>query len=201
MKMFRKVAILVVMVGTMTMLITGCGGDKKETEETISRQEYLELKEQMDRIEEMLKAMDKREQEEMAQRKQQEDNQQEKSSTEPAKKPEAPKELEELLKIVLIENDYNQNERKPKVFTSSYEAMSEDGTKLNREGKITVMLYGDVQKLEYTDSSSGFVTYEQIELIHNSDYESFEHICEKNVKTVFKATKTDGTELFFTVKR
>lgn len=201
MKMLRKVVILAVMLGTMIFLITGCGGNEKnQTEETISRQEYLELKEQMDRMEEMLQEMEKRAQEEEAQRKSQQQSQSSKEET-TTDKTNTPKKTADSLQVVLIENEYNQKERKPKVFASSYEAMSDDGTKLNQAGKVTVMLYGDVQMVEYTNSNSDFVTYEQISITKSSDYSSFVYICEKNVKSIFRVTMEDGTQLFLTVKK
>lgn len=174
MKKLRKISVLVVMFILICVVLSGCG--KKE------KVYYAITEEQFEQIMQLID-----------QNNANNENQTQAPVSEGA-------EEEKPLKVTITENDQKLHSVEPKVFESMYEVTSNNPSRLNGEGTISILLFDvDVKSVTVTNEKSGYSAYTEITAKNNTDYYSLSYECVKGTRLVFKVT-TDNKEYFFSLK-
>lgn len=100
--------------------------------------------------------------------------------------------------VVVIENDYRDRVRKAssKVTSDATTSLLETKLELNTHGKITVNLYGEVNKVY---AVIGTADYTEVQLTNAAEYSYFTYQVPEKEQVLFKLEMTDGTLYYLSV--
>ena len=100
--------------------------------------------------------------------------------------------------VVVIENDYKDRVRKAssKVTSDATTSLLETKLELNTHGKITVNMYGEVNKVY---AVVGTADYTEVQLTNAAEYSYFTYQVPKKDQVLFKLEMTDGTLYYLSV--
>lgn len=100
--------------------------------------------------------------------------------------------------VVVIENDYKDRVRKAssKVTSDATTSLLETKLELNTHGKITVNMYGEVNKAY---AVVGTADYTEVQLTNAAEYNYFTYQVPEKEQVLFKLEMTDGTLYYLSV--
>lgn len=100
--------------------------------------------------------------------------------------------------VAVIENDYKDRVRKAssKVTSDATTSLLETKLELNTHGKITVNLYGEVNKVY---AVVGTADYTEVQLTNAAEYSYFTYQVPEKDQVLFKLEMTDGTLYYLSV--
>lgn len=134
-----------------------------------------------------------------------ENNQSETNPAEQTENTESQKVTVEQPEAVLIENEYGMKQRTPQIYSSVYDVMSGDVLKLNKPGKFTVLLFGEVVAVYVTSDATSYSEYQTVTITEVKEtaepYYTFAYECALGSKKMFRIVMADETEYFFSVQK